>query len=188
LDARGFEKGFGDYPRQFPDWIHRPSESHYLALLISALMATGHRYQSEGSTGEGRYDAQIESPAGDHFIIEMRYVGFGRREGEPNASERSSGAGSPEGAAEKSPEESVGKIPEEAAGKSPEEEAEKRRERLKSEAKRKLRMAKAVRSALIQIRTKYAKAFLGGPHRVYQVALVVGGRNDLLTEIEECAR
>jgi hypothetical protein len=164
LDTKGFQDSFKSYWHQYAydDYQYNENEGFYRALFKAAMYLAGQQSQSEGHTGEGRYDTHIKDPEGNHFIIELKYV---------NSDDL--------------------KVDQEQEGLPHEKTKSKKSSSEKKEAKQaklKEAMAEQAKVALTQIEKKYQAAFFGGNYRVYKVALVVAGRTDTLAVIQEAKR
>ncbi|MDR1872890.1 MAG: PD-(D/E)XK nuclease domain-containing protein, partial [Deltaproteobacteria bacterium] len=72
LDAKGLEEAFSQYLAQFPDDDSLELESHFSALLQSALMMAKQEFNTQEHTLHGRLDIHLTSPQGDERIIELK--------------------------------------------------------------------------------------------------------------------
>ena len=73
LDPRAFEAAFGAFLAEFPYQIHLAHESYYHMMLIFALILAGQPYYAEPSTGDGRADLSLRTPAGNVHVVEIKH-------------------------------------------------------------------------------------------------------------------
>jgi hypothetical protein len=73
LDPSGFQKSLGQYLSIFPHNLDIPLEAYYHNLFQSALLIAGAKVNTEGSVGDGRYDARYTAPDGTIFVFELKY-------------------------------------------------------------------------------------------------------------------
>jgi hypothetical protein len=139
-DKIGFENSFGQYLSGFPYSTHEAHEAHYHALFQSAMLLAGADIITEGSVGDGRYDASYIAPDGTVFVFELKYCPLKGPDGVKFSKEEES----------------------------------------------KLKMEKSAIEAMKQINeTNYTKPFKGIGSPIYKVALVVGGRTEVLAVFEK---
>jgi hypothetical protein len=73
LDATGFANSFGKYLACFSFSIHEHHESFYHALFQSAMFLAGVKIDSEGSIGDGKFDAYYKASKNLEFVFEIKY-------------------------------------------------------------------------------------------------------------------
>jgi hypothetical protein len=74
LDPAGFQLAFSTMLGSTPPELHLKYEAYYQTILLHALGAAGQDYESESSSGDGRFDIHIRTKAGADFVVEMKYV------------------------------------------------------------------------------------------------------------------
>jgi hypothetical protein len=79
-DTHGFTKFFRSLLNQIPHNNHLPYEAYYQTVFILALALADQPFEVEGKTGEGQFDIYLKSPEGDDYIVEIKYVKFGKVE------------------------------------------------------------------------------------------------------------
>jgi hypothetical protein len=72
-DASKFSEAFESFLNSFPYEDLTYSEACFRKLMKAVLLLAGQRFIDEGHSGEGRLDIHFKSPAGDSFIIEVKY-------------------------------------------------------------------------------------------------------------------
>jgi hypothetical protein len=137
-DKIGFENSFGQYLSGFSYSTHDAHEAHYHALFQSAMLLAGADIVTEGSRGDGKFDASYTASDGTVFVFELKYCPLKGPDSAKLSTDES-----------------------------------------------KLKMEKSAIEAMKQIvETNYTKPFRGVSYTIYKVALVLGGRTEVLAVFE----
>jgi hypothetical protein len=160
-DASAFEVAFESFLNSIPFNIHMPYENFYSTLLILALGVSDQVCEPQKVVGEGVPGLIVRTPRGDDYVIEIKYVKFKSERKEPQIN-------------------ATGETKEIPAAKTinPGDgvRAAENNEKMKA----------ALKEAFDQIeRDKYYYAFQGGGHKIYKVAIVIGGRTDVMIAFQE---
>jgi hypothetical protein len=76
LDPSGFQTSLGQFLSLFPYNLHIALEAYYHTLFQSAMLMAGAKVNTEGSVGDGRYDASYTAPDGTIFVFELKYCSY----------------------------------------------------------------------------------------------------------------
>ncbi|MDR0622128.1 MAG: hypothetical protein LBJ61_09670, partial [Deltaproteobacteria bacterium] len=74
LDADKFQESFGNFLAGYAFSVHEPHEAYYHTRFISAMRFAGCEIDSEGSVGDGKFDAHWKASDRLDFIIEIKRV------------------------------------------------------------------------------------------------------------------
>ncbi|MDR0621688.1 MAG: PD-(D/E)XK nuclease domain-containing protein, partial [Deltaproteobacteria bacterium] len=73
-DADKFQESFGSFLAGYAHSVHEPPEAYYLRQFISAMRFAGCEIDSEGSVGDGKFDAHWKASDQLDFVFEIKYV------------------------------------------------------------------------------------------------------------------